>query len=91
MTKKIKQVIDGPVNLVGMIGRIVEFEDGTGRVETWGGPSKGWVPGGGADGAEIVRAAPALQERLIRYKVPEEDWPPAMLEDWRRKQQSKQK
>lgn len=55
-----------------MIGRIVEFEDGTGRVETWGGPSKGWLPGG-TDGAEIVRAAPALPERLIQYKVPEKD------------------
>lgn len=90
MTKKIKQILAGPVNLVGMIGRIVEFEDGTGRVETWGGPDKGWLPGG-ADGAEIMRAAPALPERLVQYKVPEEDWPADMLERWRRKQQAKGK
>lgn len=83
--KKIKRVSDGPVNLVGMIGRIVELEDGSGRVETWGGPSKGWVHGG-ADVTAIMRAAPALPERLIQYKVPEEDWPPDMLARWRQKQ-----
>ena len=90
MTKEIKQVLAGPVNLVGMIGRIVEFEDGTGRVETWGGPNKGWLPGG-ADFPAIMRAAPALPERLIQYKVPEEDWPPDMLKRWRQKQRSKGK
>lgn len=83
--KKIKQVIDGPVDLVGMIGRIVEFEDGSQSVQTWGGPSKGWVHGG-TDVTEIMRADPALPEHLIQYKVPEEDWPPDMLEEWRRKQ-----
>jgi len=84
------KVVNGPVNLVGMIGRIVKFEDGTGRVETWRGPDKGWVLGG-ADGAAIMRAAPALPERLIQYKVPEEDWPPEMLKRWREKRQSKRK
>ena len=88
--KKIKRVSDGPVNLVGMIGRIVELEDGSGRVETWGGPGKGWVHGG-ADVTAIMRAAPALPERLIQYKVPEEDWPPELLEKWQREQRSKGK
>jgi len=89
MTRKIKRVADGPVNLVGMIGRIVEFEDGSQSVQTWGGPGKGWVHGG-ADVTAIMRAAPALPERLIQYKVPEEDWPQDMLEELRREQQSKQ-
>lgn len=79
------ELADGPVNLVGLLGRIVKLTDGSARVETWGGPSRGWVPGG-ADVAEIMGAAPALPHRLIEYRVPEEDWPPEMLEDWRRKQ-----
>ena len=83
MANKVK-LVNGPVNLGGMIGRIVQFPDGSGRVETWNGPEKGWVPGG-ADGAEIMRAATALPERLIQYKVPEEDWPPEMLARWRQK------
>jgi hypothetical protein len=89
MASKIKRVVDGPANLGGMLGRIVELEDGSGRVETWRRPSEGWVPGG-ADGAEIMGAPPALPQRLIEYGVPEEDWPPDMLEDWRREQRSKQ-
>ncbi len=81
---------DGPVNLVGMLGRIVKLPDGSARVETWAGTSRGWIPGG-ADVAEIMGAPPALPQRLMEYGVPEEDWPPDMLEDWRRKQQSKRK
>lgn len=88
MKEKIK-VVNGPVNLVGMLGRIVKFPDGSGRVETWRRPSEGWVHGR-SDGAEIMQAASALPEHLIQYKVPEEDWPPEMLEEWRRKQPSKQ-
>lgn len=88
--KKIKRVSDGPVNLRGLLGRIVELEDGSGRVETWRRPEEGWVPGG-ADVAEILGAPPALPQRLIEYGVPEEDWPPDMLEEWRREQRSKQR
>lgn len=80
----------GPVNLGGMLGRIVILEDGAGRVETWGGTSRGWVVGG-ADVAGIMLAPPALPERLIEYGVPEEDWPADLLEEWRRKQQLKRK
>lgn len=83
--KKIKRLSDDPVNLGGRLGRIVEFEDGSAQVETWGGTSRGWVPGG-TDVAEIMGAAPALPERLAEYGVPEEDWPADLLEDWRRKQ-----
>ena len=79
------KVVTGPMNLGGMLGRIVKLPDGSGRVETWAGTSRGWVPGG-ADGAEVLGAAPALPERLIEYGVPEEDWPEDLLEDWRQKQ-----
>ena len=65
-----------------MLGRIVKFPDGSGRVETWRRPEEGWVPGG-ADVTEIMRAAPALPQRLMEYGVPEEDWPPDMLEKWK--------
>lgn len=85
-----KRLANGPVNLGGLLGRIVEFEDGSQRVETWRQPSEGWMHGG-ADVAEIMGAAPALPPRLIEYGVPEEDWPPAILEKWRREQQSKRK
>ena len=84
------KVVTGPMNLGGMLGRIVKLSDGSGRVETWGGTSRGWVPGG-ADGAEVLGAAPALPERLIEYGVPEEDWPPDLLEEWRRRRRSKRK
>lgn len=90
MAKRVKRTIDGPANLGGMLGRIVELEDGTGRVETWRRPEEGWVHGR-ADGAEVMGAPPALPERLIQYKVPEEDWPSEMLEDWQREQRSKGK
>lgn len=83
--KKIKRVSDDPVNLGGMLGRIVEFEDGSGSVQTWRRPSEGWVHGR-ADVAEIMGAPPALPQRLIEYGVPKEDWPEDLLEEWRQKQ-----
>ena len=89
MNEKV-QLEDGPVNLRGLLGRIVVLPDGSARVETWRRPEEGWVPGG-ADVAEILGAPPALPKRLIEYGVPEEDWPPDMLEDWRREQRSKGK
>jgi hypothetical protein len=88
--KKEFELANGPVNLRGLLGRIVKFRDGSGRVETWRRPEEGWVPGG-ADIPEIMRAPPALPQRLIEYGVPEEDWPQDMLEDWRREQRSKGK
>jgi hypothetical protein len=88
--KEEAKVVNGPVNLGGRLGRIVKLPDGSGRVETWGGTSRGWVHGG-ADVPAIMRAAPALPQRLIEYGVPEQDWPPAMLEKWRRTEKSKQK
>lgn len=87
--KKIKRIVDGPVDLVGMIGRFVELEDGSGRVETWRRSEEGWVLGR-TDLWEINLARQAGPECLIKYKVPEEDWPPEMLAEWRRLQQSKE-
>lgn len=87
--KKIVRVADGPANLRGLLGRIVEFDDGSQSVQTWRRPEEGWLHGG-ADVAEIMGAPPALPQRLIEYGVPEEDWPPDMLEDWRRQHRSKQ-
>lgn len=83
--KKFKRVADDPVNLGGLLGRIVEFEDGSQSVQTWRRPEEGWVHGR-ADVTEIMRAPPALPQRLIEYGVPEEDWPPDMLARWRQKQ-----
>lgn len=88
LVKEKAKVVNGPVNLGGAIGRVVKFPDGTGRVETWG--ATGWEAGG-ADLTAILRAIPASANTLKRHGVPEEDWPPDMLEDWRRKQRSKGK
>jgi hypothetical protein len=82
------ELANGPANLGGLLGRIVNLPDGTARVETWRRPEEGWVPGG-ADVAEVLGAPPAMPERLIQYKVPEEDWPPELLEFWRREQRAK--
>lgn len=71
MTEK-KLVVDGPVSLGGAVGRIVEFEDGSGMVETWG--ANGWEAGG-ADIAEIMAAPWASANLLTAVGVPEEDWP----------------
>ena len=88
--KKFKRVAVGSVNLGGMLGRIVEFDDGSRSVETWRRQSEGWVHGR-ADVAEIMGAPPAMPNRLIEYGIPEEDWPPELLEKWQREQRSKRK
>lgn len=86
MRSKVR-VVEGPVNLGGALGRLVELPDGSGRVETWGG--SGWEPGG-TDMAAIAKAQSASPEILTEYGVPQEDWPEYILREWHEKQQSKQ-
>jgi len=59
-------VLHGPVRFNGIIVRLIELPDGSGRIEAWNGVS--WVPGGGEakkvrDVAQILRS-PNLPEPI---------------------------
>lgn len=69
----------GPVNLGGALGRMVQFSDGAGRLETWGGIN-GWEPGG-TDLHGVMMAPIASPAILREYGVPEEDWSPDALRE----------
>ncbi len=73
-----KQLVRGPVNLGGAIGRIVGFPDGSGQVETWGGT--GWEKGG-ADLFSVMRSPDASPAILRKYRVPTEYWSDIVLEE----------
>jgi hypothetical protein len=60
MTDSVK-VVAGPVKADGVVLRMVELPDGSGRVESWDG--KAWVPGGG-DAAEILYGIPVSDPAL---------------------------
>ena len=60
------KVLIGPSKIGGVIGRLVELPDGSGRVETWS--AKGWVKGG-ASVDEFFFAPPASEETLREFGV----------------------
>ena len=60
------QVIVPPSRIDGMVARLVQLEDGSARVETWG--ASGWEPGG-ADVASVSKAPPASPEHLAELGI----------------------
>jgi len=85
-------VIAGPSKIDGAISRGVKLADGSGRVETWGGPDRGWMPGG-AGWDEFFFAPPAspaaMREAGIREADIRQSWPrgfpepPSLWARWR--------
>jgi len=57
----------------GVVARVVELPDGSGRVETWS-PGKGWVKGG-ASLDEFFLARPVSPELASRLGIPIESPP----------------
>jgi hypothetical protein len=56
-TKSEKRVIAGPSRIDGGVSRIVEFADGSGRIESWK-PGVGWVGQGGCPARRWQHASP---------------------------------
>jgi hypothetical protein len=67
-TKCEKRVIAGPSRIDGRVSRVVEFADGSGRIESWK-PGVGWVEGG-ASFDEFIMAAPVSDALARRLGIP---------------------
>jgi hypothetical protein len=68
----ILQIVRGPFLVDGTVGRVVELNDGSGRLEVWRGAAEGWVAGGDWSGAAI--APTASPEVLAELGISPEDW-----------------
>ena len=68
----ILQVVRGPFLVEGTVARVVELNDGSGRVEVWEATEKGWVAGG--DWSEAAAAPPAAPDVLTGLGIPPEEW-----------------
>jgi hypothetical protein len=67
MFPQMTKVAIGPTRTNSTVCRLVEFEDGSARVETW---RKGaWVPGRAAK-ASVAKGPPACADLLARLGVP---------------------
>jgi hypothetical protein len=66
MRAKSWRVVEGPVKIDGGVSRLIEFSDGSGRVETWG--PDGWRKGG-ASISELLSAPDAKPEFLAKVGV----------------------
>ena len=73
---KAVKVIVPPSRTNGSVSRMVQLEDGSARVETWG--ASGWEPGG-ADIASVSKAPPASPEVLAKLGIPSDPWATAPL------------
>lgn len=67
MFPQIVKVAIGPTRTHSTVSRLVEFEDGSARVETW--RNRAWVPSGAAM-ASVAKGHPASADLLARLGVP---------------------
>ncbi len=66
------KVLTGPTVVAnGVVGRVVEFPDASGRVETWAAGS-GWVEGG-ASLDEFIMGRPVSADLAKRLGIPAEE------------------
>jgi hypothetical protein len=67
MFPQMTKVAIGPTRTNNAVCRLVEFEDGSARVETW--RNGAWVPGRAAK-ASVAKGPPASADLLARLGVP---------------------